>query len=168
MKTLISLLFFAFTLFAHPHVFVDVYPKIGSDSVQLRWVFDEMSSNMLIMDYDVDHDGAFSPSESEALRSDIFSHLKEYGYYTYFFKGDQQLPSGEARDFSASIQGMQVVFSFTLPRPAAAETIGFYDTENMTGYQLTEAFVKEANPGSSFALHARDFDYCYGYILELK
>jgi len=168
MKTLISLFFFAFTLFAHPHVFVDVYPKIGSDSVQLRWVFDEMSSNMLIMDYDVDHDGAFSPSESEALRSDIFSHLKEYGYYTYFFKGDQQLPSGEARDFSASIQGMQVVFSFTLPCPAAAETIGFYDTENMTGYQLTEAFVKEANPGSSFALHARDFDYCYGYILELK
>ncbi len=168
MKTLISLLLFTFTLFAHPHVFVDVYPKIGTDAVQLRWVFDEMSSNMLIMDYDVDHDGAISPSESEALRSDIFAPLEEYGYYTYFFKGDQQLPSAKAREFSASVQGMQVVFAFTLPRPAAAETIGFYDPENMTGYQVTEAFVKEANPGHSFAVYTHDFDYYYGYILELR
>ena len=40
--------------------------------------------------------------------------------------------------------------------------------ENMTGYQVTEAFVKEANPGSSFAVHTHDFDYYYGYILELR
>ncbi len=162
------LLLFTITLFAHPHVFVDVYPKIGTDAVQLRWVFDEMSSNMLIMDYDFDHDGAFSSSESEALRSDIFSPLEEYSYYTYFFKGEQQLPSAKAREFSASIQGMQVVFSFTLPRPAAAETIGFYDPENMTGYKISEAFVKEANAGRSFKVYTHDFDYYYGYILELR
>lgn len=168
MKTLISLFLFTFTLFAHPHVFVDVYPKIGTDAVQIRWVFDEMSSNMLIMDYDFDHDGAISSSESEALHSDIFAPLKEYGYYTYFFKGGQQLPIGEARDFAASIQESQVVFTFTLPRPKAAETIRFYDPENMTGYKVAETFVKEANPGNSFAVHTHDFDYYYGYILELK
>ena len=123
---------------------------------------------MLIMDYDVDHDGEISSSESEALHSDIFAPLKEYGYYTYFFKGDQQLPSEKARDFSASIQGMQVVFSFTLPRPKAAETIGFYDMENMTGYKVSKAFVKEANPDHSFKVYTHDFDYYYGYILELK
>jgi ABC-type uncharacterized transport system substrate-binding protein len=168
MKMLISLLLFTFTLSAHPHVFVDVYPKIGKDTIQLRWVFDEMTSNMLIMDYDVDHDNAFSPSESEALSSDIFFSLKEFDYYTYFFKGEQQLPTGEGRDFSASIKGSQLVFTFTLPRPVEADEIRFYDTENMTAYQVTEAFVKEANPGRTFKVREHDYDYYYGYILELK
>ncbi|MFT7824255.1 MAG: DUF1007 family protein [Sulfurimonas sp.] len=125
MKILISLLCFALTLVAHPHVFVDVYPKIGKDTVQLRWMFDEMTSNMLIMDYDVDHDNAFSSAESEDLNSEIFASLKEQGYYTYFFRGEEQLAIGEARDFRASVEGAQLVFAFTLPRPEEAETIRF-------------------------------------------
>jgi ABC-type uncharacterized transport system substrate-binding protein len=168
MKMLISLLFFTFTLSAHPHVFVDVYPKIGKDTIQLRWVFDEMTSNMMIMDYDVDHNNAFSSSESETLGGDIFFSLKEFDYYTYFFKGEQQLPTGEGRNFSASIQGSQLVFTFTLPRPLEADAIRFYDTDNMTAYQVTETFVKEANPGRTFQVREQDFDYYYGYILELK
>lgn len=168
MKILMSLLCFTLTLFAHPHVFVDVYPKIGADTIQLRWVFDEMTSNMLIMDYDVDHDNAFSSGESEDLNSEIFASLKEHDYYTYFFKGEQQLTSGEARDFRASVQGTQLVFAFTLSRPAGAETIRFFDRDNMTAYQVTEAFVKEANPGHSFKVYEHDYDYCFGYVLELK
>lgn len=168
MKILISLLLFTLTLFAHPHVFVDVYPKIGTDTVQLRWVFDEMTSNMLIMDYDVDHDNAFSSAESEVLGSDIFASLKEHDYYTYFFKGEAQLSTGEARDFGAAIQGTQLVLTFVLTRPAEAETIRFFDRDNMTAYQVTEAFVKEANPGRSFKVYEQEFDYSYGYVLELK
>ncbi|MDY0403564.1 DUF1007 family protein [Sulfurovum sp.] len=168
MKILISLLSFTLTLFAHPHVFVDVYPKIGKDTIQLRWVFDEMTSNMLIMDYDVDRDNAFSPAESEVLGSDIFASLKEHDYYTYFFKGEAQLPTGEARDFGASIQGAQLVFTFTLPRPAEAETVRFFDWDNMTAYQVTEAFVREVNSGHSFKVYEHDYDYYYGYVLELK
>ncbi|MFT7879696.1 MAG: DUF1007 family protein [Sulfurimonas sp.] len=168
MKILISLLCFTLTLFAHPHVFVDVYPKVEKDTVQLRWVFDEMTSNMLIMDYDVDHDNVFSPAESEVLGSDIFSSLKEHDYYTYFFKGEEQLSTGEARDFGASIQGTQLVLTFTLPRPAEAETIRFFDVDNMTAYQVTEAFVKEANPGRSFKVYDHEYEYYYAYVLELK
>lgn len=168
MKILISLLGFTLTLFAHPHVFVDVYPKIEKDTIQLRWVFDEMTSNMLIMDYDMDHDNAFSPAESEVLGSDIFASLKEHDYYTYFFKGNEQLYTGEARGFRASIQGAQLVFTFTLPRPAEAETIHFFDIDNMTAYQVTEAFVKEANHEHSFKVYEQEYDYYYGYVLELK
>lgn len=168
MKIVIPLLVFTLTLFAHPHVFVDVYPKIGKDTIQLRWVFDEMTSNMLIMDYDADHDNAFSPAESEVLGSDIFVSLKEHDYYTYFFQGETQLSTGDARDFSASIQGAQLVFTFTLPRPAEAETVRFFDVDNMTAYQVTEAFVKEANPGQFFKVYEHEYDYYYGYVLELK
>ncbi|MBD3792342.1 MAG: DUF1007 family protein [Campylobacterales bacterium] len=168
MKIVISLLVFTLSLFAHPHVFVDVYPKVGKETIQLRWVFDEMTSNMLIMDYDVDHDNAFSPAESEVLVSDIFASLKEHDYYTYFFKGEEQLSTGEARDFGASIHGSQLVFTFTLTRPAEAETVRFFDVDNMTAYQVTEAFVKEANPGQFFKVYEHEYDYYYGYVLELK
>jgi ABC-type uncharacterized transport system substrate-binding protein len=168
MKLLISLLSFICSLFAHPHVFVDVYPQIMPDSLKVRWIFDEMSSNMLIMDYDFDHDGAFSSSESEALENDTFAPLEEFGYYTYFFKGEQQLPLSKARNFIASIEGSQLVFSFILSRATEAETIRFYDPDNLTGYHITETFVKEANHGRSFTVHEHDFDYTYGYILELK
>lgn len=114
MNTLISLLLFSFTLFAHPHIFMDVYPKIKTDTVLLHWIFDGMSSDILIM-------------------IGVAGGLRIY-----------------------------------LPRSAAAETIRFYDPENMTGHQVTEAFVKEANPGRSFAVHAHDFDYYYGHIPELR
>ncbi len=45
-------------LMAHPHCFIDVHPAVGAKKVTITWVIDEMSSQMMLMDFDSDHDGA--------------------------------------------------------------------------------------------------------------
>lgn len=126
-----------------------------------------MNSNMLLMDFDADRDGALSPGESEVLRTEIFNNFAEYGYYTYFFDGMRELKTGMASNFSAAVEKDRLIFAFTLPRPSAARSVRFYDPDNWTGYRVTDAFVSEANPGKQYKLQQHEFDYVYGYILEL-
>lgn len=168
MKSFVFLLFFTFSLYAHPHVFIDVYPKIETTSIKLRWVFDEMTSNMLILDYDSNHDDKISTSENEVLRKNIFLNFKKYGYYTYFYKGKKKLPFSKAKNFTASIEESKLVFTFSLSRDSSADAIHFYDSENYTGYVVEEEYVNEVNPKHKYKVDAHEFDYFYGYILELK
>jgi ABC-type uncharacterized transport system substrate-binding protein len=123
---------------------------------------------MLIMDYDSNADHKLDASEQKAIQNDIFDTLSEYGYYTYFFDHNTLLSSVKAYNFSAAIEGDRLAFMFTLKRPLKATQIRFYDTENMTGYSVKEAFVKAANGGKSYPVHTKDYDYYYGYILELQ
>lgn len=166
----ISILFLLsmITLSAHPHSFVDVYPAIDEESITIRWEFDEMSSQMLIMDFDRDHDGSLSEKESGTLYKETFAGLKEFEYYTYFYHDGKKIATPESDSFMASIEEYKVNFYFTLPRPEGTTEIRFYDEEMFTAYLLKKAFIKMTDKSRSFELKKLDGDYFFGYILELR
>jgi ABC-type uncharacterized transport system substrate-binding protein len=145
---------------AHPHTFIDVYPTLGKERIAIRWVIDEMSSQMLILDFDSDGDGSLSPAESDRLRDELFTSLHDYGYYTYFYRGGKRLPSPKAADFRATIEEYRIHYQFTLPLPEGTETIRFYDAENFSAF-----FVKDVN-GRSWKCRKLDEEFGFGYELE--
>lgn len=151
---------------AHPHTFIDVFPTLRDDSIAIRWVIDEMSSQMLILDFDSDGDGTFSPSESDRVRDELFSSLYDYGYYTYFYRGGKRLPAPKATGFRATIEEYKINYHFTLPLPEGTEMIRFYDAENFSAF-----FLKDVNDRSSEEGHpwkSRKLGEAYGFGYELE
>jgi len=168
MRILTFLLLSITLLSAHPHCFIDVYPAVGKQKITIRWVLDEMSSQMLMMDYDRDRDGRISDEENRALYASGFAPLRAYGYYTRFFRGGTPLPTAEAEDFRASVDGFRLQYRFTLPLPEGATSVRFYDEENFSAFVVEEAYVREANPGKTYTLRPYEGEMGIGYMLELK
>ena len=168
MRTFILITLSSIILSAHPHCFIDVYPAVKKESITIRWVFDEMSSQMLILDFDRDRNGKLNEKESEMLYKETFIHLKEFDYYTYFYHKNKKLPTPLSDSFMATIDENRVNYYFTLKLPEGTTAIKFYDDEMFTAYVLKDAFVKTANPTKSYKLKKLDGDYFFGYILELE
>ena len=88
MKKLIFIfIFFTNILFAHPHTFIDIYPtiKIKDNKItylRFRWEIDEMTSSMLIMEFDQDGDGKIGKKENFFIYSSYFVSLQDYNFYT--------------------------------------------------------------------------------------
>jgi len=166
---ILTLLMLSMTLLsAHPHCFIDVYPAVGDKMITVTWVLDEMSSQMLLMDYDRDKDGTFSDAESETVYEEGFVPLRGYDYYTKFYRGNSALKTGSAEDFRASVEGFRVRYRFTLSLPEGTTAVRFYDEENYSAFVVEGRFVREANPGKTYRVREFEGDMGIGYILELK
>lgn len=167
MKFLLLVLTLTTLLFSHPHVFVDVFPTVHQKHLSIEWVFDEMTSQMLAMDFDKDFDGKLSKEEVSLLYKEGFAPLGEYSYYTYFFNKDTALSKTSLIKFNAVIKGSRMVYMFEVKRPENATNVHFYDKEMFTSFVLKQAFVNKANPGKQLTLEDYDAEFYFGYILEL-
>lgn len=168
MKTVSLFFIFSALLFAHPHTFIDVYPTVKKANMRVKWVFDEMTSQVMMMDFDTDHDRKLDAVESERIYINNFASLNSFDYYTYFYRNETKLPTAKAHSFRASAENERVVFTFTLPLPKEVNRVMFYDEEMFSAFVLKEAFVKQANPQSRYRLKELDGDFYFGYILELQ
>jgi len=168
MKYFTLLTLFYLSLYAHPHCFIDVYPKVNKKNIEVKWVFDEMSSQMLSMDYDSDMNGEISHNESYKLEKDAFSLLERFSYYTYFFSAGKQLKTPRHTDFKAEIKDNKLIYIFSIKRPSKATSVKFYDEDMFTSFVLRDSFVKEANPNKLYQLNKLDEDYFISYELILK
>jgi ABC-type uncharacterized transport system substrate-binding protein len=156
---------FSTVLYAHPHCFIDVYPTINKKSIKLKWVFDEMSSQMLCMDYDKDMNGNISHNENYKLEKEAFSLLERYSYYTYFFSKQKRLKTPKYISFQASIKNNKLIYVFTIPRPSQATSIKFYDEEMYTSFILKQEHIKKANPSKKYKFYQLNEDYFVSYEL---
>ena len=87
---------------AHPHVFIDswvtvVFDEKGLAGFNIRWVFDDMFSSMMIMDFDVSKNGRFELPEIKDIEKCGFSNLKKFGYFVHV-KIDKKTVQGKIRD----------------------------------------------------------------------
>jgi len=93
--------------FSHPHVFIDnslkiVFNEKGLANINLKWVFDEMFSGMIIYEFDKNKNGKFEASEIEEIRKGAFGHLKNFDYFTHIKINGQQFKVRYVQGFSAS------------------------------------------------------------------
>ena len=107
-------------LAAHPHMWIrgQIEPEFGRrglEAVRVVWNIDELTSAPLILDYDTDRNGAFSPREVVAIRAGAFEHLIEYEYYLMIEVGELLATPTQAEAFNARIENGRVIYEFTVP-----------------------------------------------------
>jgi ABC-type uncharacterized transport system substrate-binding protein len=65
MVKILSILLFCEIVFAHPHIFIDLYLDFSKQNVvNVKWAFDDMTSSMFMVDFDQDGDGKFNKKET--------------------------------------------------------------------------------------------------------
>ena len=125
---------------AHPHVWIDntatfVFQQGRISAIKLRWMFDEIFSASIIMQFDKNKDRKFDAAELKELEKGAFSNLQTYSYFTYVTVDDKPVPTVRVTGFTASIEKDQLVYEFTVPLEAPVDpaTQGFsfsvYDLE---------------------------------------
>ena len=136
---IVALLCFSFkTAYSHPHIFIDSSVEIvcsekGVSNIVVEWEFDEMFSQSLITDYDLNKDGLFAESEIEELRKGAFVNLKNYEYFTHLQINKEKYPIEVVEKFYAYIDDNKVSYNFSIPCPTifgkkdAEFCISFYD-----------------------------------------
>jgi len=125
---LIRLMAFAFALatlsasaWAHPHVWVTGKADFQLEDrklvgVGMRWQFDPFFSQVLGADFDTNADGVFDAAETQAMKDQVFTSLRDFGYFTHV-----QTPEGLAQDPFSSVDNFAVgneqgemIFTFDL------------------------------------------------------
>ncbi len=106
--------------YSHPHTFIDTKVECEFDSYGLKgfwinWTFDPMFTSQLIMDYDLDRNGAFSKEEIMDLEENAFSNLINYYYFSYITENRKTHRTEVVSDFFSEIKGKDVLYRFFIP-----------------------------------------------------
>ena len=117
---ILTLLLLPAYLTAHPHVWIDAHAEIHFDEERLdrivhRWVFDEMFTESILLDFDGNRNRAIEPAESRAIEEDAFSNLRHYGYFTHLTIGSREIPVTSVEQFRASLEADRLVYRFEIP-----------------------------------------------------
>lgn len=108
---------------AHPHVWVTGATTLHfSDNklarVGMRWQFDGFFSQVLLGDFDTNKDGSFDETERAAMQEQVFTSLKDYGYFTHLRIGGKETTFDRVENFSTAVDKGELVYIFDLV-PAA-------------------------------------------------
>src|SRR5262249_28541960 len=108
--------------FAHPHVFITASATFlfaGDKIAALRveWLFDDVFSDTVIQDHDVNHDGRFDKKEIADVEAHAFAAVKDFHYFTYVWVSGKMIEPIHVRVFSARQANGLVTYSFVVPLP---------------------------------------------------
>jgi ABC-type uncharacterized transport system substrate-binding protein len=128
----------AISLFSHPHVFIEnsfafIFDDNNLEGIRVKWVFDEMFSASVIMDFDIDRNNIFEGKEIKAVEEGAFSNLENYHYYLYVTIGNTQSTVSTIQDFTAEIKNNRIIYYFFVPLDIKSENkekrvqVGCYD-----------------------------------------
>ncbi|MFC1546682.1 DUF1007 family protein [bacterium] len=79
----------------------------------VNWKFDDMFSQSLITDYDIDKDGSFNDKELKVLYNGAFINLKNYGYFMHIKIDGKKYKIDKVEKFYAFIEE-GVCYSFVI------------------------------------------------------
>lgn len=106
---------------AHPHVWVTGQASFQLNekklvAVGMRWQFDAFFSQVLGADFDTNGDGTFDEGETQAMKDQVFTSLKDFGYFTHVqtAEGLAQDPFSRVDNFSVGTEKGEMIFTFDL------------------------------------------------------
>ncbi|OPL14057.1 MAG: hypothetical protein AVO34_06035 [Firmicutes bacterium ML8_F2] len=149
---------------AHPHVFVDygitfVFDQQGLAGIAFDWAFDEMFTQMLVEEGDLNHDQHFDSRESAKIKTGAFDNLANHAYFTHILVNDQPYPVSEITSFNATLKDHQAHYSFFIPCHVHAGKIPqkvsltLYDPTYYSDLSLISEKVDYRGPIDHFSLH---------------
>ncbi|MEQ8508136.1 MAG: DUF1007 family protein [Rhodospirillaceae bacterium] len=106
---------------AHPHVWVTGEASFEFDQqalvkVGMRWQFDAFFSQVLGADFDTNSDGSFDDAETLAMENQVFTSLKDFGYFTHLRTDGAQTEQtfDRVENFVISSDAGELIFEFDL------------------------------------------------------
>ena len=173
MKLIFLFLLLLSSLFAHPHTFIEIHPTIEfknnrTSSIHFKWVLDDMSSSILIMDVDKNGDGVISRSENTFIQKEYFFIFEDYSYYTYIKVDGKLIKPLKAINFKATIENHKLCYSFDVMGNFSAKNtvLEFGDSDFYIAMVLKDKFLNIK--GASSTVTGVDNDFYYGYRLDFK
>ena len=135
--------FLSTSLWAHPHVWVDVKAQITIDAgfvegVWTDWTFDDQFSQLILADNDPGGTGKVDAKMNESIRKSYFDNLKQYSFFSHIILGKRDLEIPAPQKFQASIDAQgKVTYRFFLPLGIRLDTktlfaVSFYDDSFFT------------------------------------
>ena len=105
---------------AHPHVFVDSalklrFKKNDLTAIDVIWTFDEMSSDMFLIDLDTNADGTLSKAEWKKQRPDIEGYLSEQSFFVHVTLDGKRIHFAKLNTFTASFADGILTYKMTIP-----------------------------------------------------
>ncbi|THB66109.1 MAG: DUF1007 family protein [Spirochaetaceae bacterium] len=116
------LLLLPFSVFSHPHVFMDTTARVEFDNglpsgLVVRWKFDKFFSQMMVHDFAQTSQGPLNEQQQEQIRQGAFVNLVNYNFFTHLLSGDRAIPVTEVTDFSAEYEAGVLTYEFRIPLP---------------------------------------------------
>lgn len=151
---------------AHPHTFIDVHLDITSTELNVKWVFDEMTSTALLEDFDTNHDLLFDPKEVELFKKEVFNPLQKFSYFTNLKVAKKKI-TFSPKNLKLSRIGNTFVVEFGVdlkPYEHQKKSIGFWDESFLCALSLESEHI---HTPLHYTLKEVDNAYYYGYLLEL-
>ncbi|MEA3371723.1 MAG: DUF1007 family protein [Campylobacterota bacterium] len=173
MKTIFILFVFISSLCSHPHTFIEVHPtlKVKESSafvVNFKWVLDDMSSTILVMELDQNGDGKIDKRENRYAYEEYFSIFENYHYYTYIKVDGKDVKLPKVENFQTTIENNKLCYSFEMKLNYDIEKTAFEfgDSDFYVAMVLKSEFV---NAGTlPVKVTGVDNDFYYGYRLEFR
>lgn len=105
---------------AHPHVYVDasltfVVDESGLAAMRQQWLFDDMFSQAIMADLELDAASLATPAGQAAIREGAFAYLANYDYFTLIESGGRRIRPAAIEDFRATLSDGRLVYTFTMP-----------------------------------------------------
>ena len=173
MKKILFYFLFPFTLLAHPHTFIDVYPTIKVTNnkakiINFKWKIDDMTSTMLLMDVDTDGNGKIDAKENEFIKNNYFTIFEDYHFYTFIKMNGKTIPFPKTSNFKATIENHRVCYSFDIKGDFNMKqmVIEVGDTDFYVAMVIKQEFLNIS--GINAFVTGVDNDFYYGYKVEFK
>ncbi|WP_263833905.1 DUF1007 family protein [Sulfurospirillum oryzae] len=155
-------------LCAHPHVFIDTKVQVLPDKIILTWSFDEMSSAMLMDDYDKNKDKKLDANEVAFMEKDHFKTLEPYSYFMHMSNGKDEFDLKRFSDFNATFDGKKLIYTFAIPKPKFKKyELRFYDAEMYVALIVKKEWLTCKEP-IKCKVEGYDADFYYAYKVVVQ
>jgi len=172
-KILITTLLIINTIYAHPHTFIEVYPTITVNkniitNIKFKWQLDEMTSSMLIMEFDANANGKIEQEENNYAYDNYFLVLQDYNFYTDITVNKKVQFFPTPKNFKATIENNKICYYFDIQTKYNIQNtiIDFADTDFFVAMILKKEFITV--PTATAKVSDLDNDFYFGYRLELE
>ena len=151
---------------SHPHVFIQnslriVFDQQGLSGVRVKWVFDEFFTSMIADEFDKNHNNKLEKPEIIDIEKGAFANLVKFNYFSFIKINGKAFAVEHARDFSASLAGGKLMYSFLIPCHVKGTTafkefvISQYDPTYYTRVAFAEDRPVSLESASAFEVRYR-------------
>lgn len=153
---------------AHPHVFIDTKVNVLPEKIVMSWSFDEMSSAMLLSDYDKNKNKKLDPDEIAFMEKDHFKTLEPYSYFTHLSDGKDEFDLKKVSEFNASFENKKLIYTFAIPKPKFKKyELRFYDAEMYVALIVKKEWLS-CKETIKCKVEGYDADFYYAYRVVVQ
>lgn len=167
---LLYFIIFLSNTYAHPHVFIEVFPTIISkddkiNNIFIQWRYDQMTSQLMIMESDVNMNGKIDKEEIPYIKKNFFDVTKNFNYYTYINIDGKKIKT-DPKNFNVKlINGLYMALEYNLDinKPKNKVDIEFYDEEMYNAFMLKKDFISS---NTNFNIVNINHDFYHSYKIK--